>query len=158
MNTEDFISGNANTLVSSSIAILNPNDIESYQVLKDASATAIYGARAAKATLRVQEDTREVLLTEDGRWLIAYSGNTVQVWDLQEQPPKRPTSSIELEHGVLRVLLLPDGVSLAVLRIDKDFDIAIDFLDLQLNATTRQPLAVGMPIRPELFKISPDNF
>ena len=29
--------------------MLNPNDIESYTVLRDASATSIYGSRAAKA-------------------------------------------------------------------------------------------------------------
>ncbi len=51
VNTEDLISGNANTLVSSSIANLNPNDIESFQILKDASATAIYGARAANGVI-----------------------------------------------------------------------------------------------------------
>jgi len=51
VNTEDLISGNANTLVSSSIANLNPSDIESFQILKDASATAIYGARAANGVI-----------------------------------------------------------------------------------------------------------
>ncbi|MBV6644357.1 MAG: SusC/RagA family TonB-linked outer membrane protein [Cyclobacteriaceae bacterium] len=51
VNTDDLISGNANTLVGSSIANLNPNDIESYQILKDASATAIYGARAANGVV-----------------------------------------------------------------------------------------------------------
>ena len=51
VNTDDFISGNANTLISSSIANLNPDDIESFQVLKDASATAIYGGRAANGVI-----------------------------------------------------------------------------------------------------------
>ena len=51
VNTDDFISGNANTLTSSSIANLNPSDIESFQILKDASATAIYGARAANGVI-----------------------------------------------------------------------------------------------------------
>lgn len=51
VNTDDFISGNASTLISSSIANLNPNDIESFQILKDASATAIYGARAANGVI-----------------------------------------------------------------------------------------------------------
>lgn len=59
VNTEDLISGNANTLVSSSIANLNPNDIESFQILKDASATAIYGARAANGVI--------VITTKRGR-------------------------------------------------------------------------------------------
>ncbi len=51
VDTDDLISGNANTLVSSSIANLNPSDIESFQILKDASATAIYGARAANGVI-----------------------------------------------------------------------------------------------------------
>lgn len=59
VNTEDLISGNANTLVGSSIANLNPSDIESFQILKDASATAIYGARAANGVI--------VITTKRGR-------------------------------------------------------------------------------------------
>lgn len=51
VNTDDFISGNANTIISSSVANLNPSDIESFQILKDASATAIYGARAANGVI-----------------------------------------------------------------------------------------------------------
>lgn len=51
VDVDDLISGDANTLVSSSIANLNPSDIESFQILKDASATAIYGARAANGVI-----------------------------------------------------------------------------------------------------------
>ena len=51
VNTDDLISGNANTLIGSSIANLNPSDIESFQILKDASATAVYGARAANGVI-----------------------------------------------------------------------------------------------------------
>ena len=51
VSTDDFTSGNASTLTGSSIANLNPNDIESFQILKDASATAIYGARAANGVI-----------------------------------------------------------------------------------------------------------
>ena len=40
VSANDIITGNANTLTTSSIAGLNPDDIQSYQVLKDASATA----------------------------------------------------------------------------------------------------------------------
>lgn len=39
-------SGDATTLISSAIAGLNPDDIESFQILKDGSATSIYGAKA----------------------------------------------------------------------------------------------------------------
>ncbi|MDY3091135.1 MAG: carboxypeptidase-like regulatory domain-containing protein, partial [Porphyromonas sp.] len=46
-------SGDATTLISSAIAGLNPDDIESFQVLKDGSATSIYGARAMAGVIVV---------------------------------------------------------------------------------------------------------
>ncbi|HNP18836.1 MAG TPA: SusC/RagA family TonB-linked outer membrane protein [Fulvivirga sp.] len=70
VNTDDFISGNANTLISSSVANLNPNDIESFQVLKDASATAIYGARAANGVIIITTKRGK-----SGELKVNYSGN-----------------------------------------------------------------------------------
>lgn len=46
VSADDLSSGDANTLISSAIAGLNSDDIESFQILKDGSATSIYGARA----------------------------------------------------------------------------------------------------------------
>ena len=46
IDAEDLSSGDANTLISSAIAGLNSDDIESFDILKDGSATSIYGARA----------------------------------------------------------------------------------------------------------------
>lgn len=46
VSADDLSSGDATTLISSAIAGLNANDIESFQILKDGSATSIYGARA----------------------------------------------------------------------------------------------------------------
>ncbi|MDO5608183.1 MAG: SusC/RagA family TonB-linked outer membrane protein [Capnocytophaga sp.] len=46
LGPEDLSSGDATTLISSAIAGLNPDDIENFEVLKDGSATSIYGARA----------------------------------------------------------------------------------------------------------------
>ena len=43
---EELASGDAKTLISSAVAGLNSDDIESFTVLKDGSATSIYGARA----------------------------------------------------------------------------------------------------------------
>ena len=42
------ISGQANAL-----ALINPNDIESFSILKDASATAIYGSRASNGVIMI---------------------------------------------------------------------------------------------------------
>lgn len=51
LSNEEISSGNLETLLSSSTAGLNPEDIESFQVLKDASATALYGARALNGVI-----------------------------------------------------------------------------------------------------------
>lgn len=46
VGADELSSGDAETLISSAIAGLNADDIESFQILKDGSATSIYGARA----------------------------------------------------------------------------------------------------------------
>ena len=44
-------SGDATTLLSSSVAGINMNDVESFFILKDAEATSLYGARAANGVV-----------------------------------------------------------------------------------------------------------
>ena len=46
VTSDELSSGDAKTLISSAVAGLNSDDIESFTVLKDGSATSIYGARA----------------------------------------------------------------------------------------------------------------
>ncbi len=46
LDFSQLASGDATTLIGSSIAGLNANDIKNIEILKDASATALYGARA----------------------------------------------------------------------------------------------------------------
>ncbi|NCC10887.1 MAG: SusC/RagA family TonB-linked outer membrane protein [Bacteroidia bacterium] len=53
VSADDLSSGDAVTLVSSAIAGLNADDIESFQILKDGSATSIYGARAMAGVIVV---------------------------------------------------------------------------------------------------------
>lgn len=70
LTADDIITGNANTLTASSVAGLNPDDIQSFQVLKDASATALYGTRAKNGVI--------VITTKRGKsgaTRISYSGN-----------------------------------------------------------------------------------
>lgn len=43
---QDLVAGDLNSLLSSALAGLNANDIESFEILRDASASAQYGARA----------------------------------------------------------------------------------------------------------------
>ncbi|MCC8146646.1 MAG: SusC/RagA family TonB-linked outer membrane protein [Bacteroidales bacterium] len=46
ISADQLSSGDAITLISSAVAGLNADDIESFQILKDGSATSIYGAKA----------------------------------------------------------------------------------------------------------------
>jgi TonB-dependent SusC/RagA subfamily outer membrane receptor len=51
ISPDQLSSGDASTLISSSVAGINADDIESFQILKDASATALYGARAMNGVI-----------------------------------------------------------------------------------------------------------
>jgi TonB-linked SusC/RagA family outer membrane protein len=51
VSADDLTSGDLSTVLSSGVAGLNPDDIEDIQVLKDASATALYGAQAMNGVI-----------------------------------------------------------------------------------------------------------
>lgn len=59
VSSDNLSSGDAITLISSAIAGLNADDIESFQILKDGSATSIYGAKAMAGVI--------VITTKKGR-------------------------------------------------------------------------------------------
>ena len=61
VSAEDFISGNANTLISSSVANLNPNDIESFQVLKKMPLPPPFMGKGGKRCDRDHHQTRKKL-------------------------------------------------------------------------------------------------
>jgi TonB-linked SusC/RagA family outer membrane protein len=70
ISNDQLSSGDPTTLLSSSVAGLNANDIESFDILKDAAATALYGARAMNGVI--------VITTKRGKSgtpVISYSGN-----------------------------------------------------------------------------------
>ncbi|MEE1946040.1 SusC/RagA family TonB-linked outer membrane protein [Pedobacter sp. KR3-3] len=72
ISNEALTSGDASTLIGSSVAGLNPDDIESFNILKDAAATGMYGARAMNGVVVVT--TKKGKLTE-GAPKISYRGN-----------------------------------------------------------------------------------
>ncbi len=53
LDADALSSGDAETLIASAIAGINADDIESFQILKDGSATSIYGARAMAGVIVV---------------------------------------------------------------------------------------------------------
>ncbi|SKB73511.1 TonB-linked outer membrane protein, SusC/RagA family [Sphingobacterium nematocida] len=72
ISNEALSTGDANTLIGSSVAGLNPDDIESFTILKDAAATAMYGARAMNGVIVVV--TKKGRNTE-GKTHLNYSSN-----------------------------------------------------------------------------------
>jgi len=71
ISNEALSTGDANTLIGSSVAGLNPNDIESFTILKDAAATAMYGARAMNGVIVV---TTKKGRNTDGKANVSYNG------------------------------------------------------------------------------------
>lgn len=70
ISNDQLSSGDPTTLLGSAVAGLNANDIESFVILKDAAATALYGARAMNGVV--------VITTKKGRIgkpLVTYTGN-----------------------------------------------------------------------------------
>lgn len=70
ISNDQLSSGDPNTLLGSAVAGLNPDDIESFDILKDAAATALYGARAMNGVI--------VITTKRGKaggLSIGYTGN-----------------------------------------------------------------------------------
>ena len=57
--------------LSNPLAMVNPNDIESFTVLKDASATAIYGSRASNGVIVITTKKG----SKTGKVKFSYSGN-----------------------------------------------------------------------------------
>ncbi|GGH22711.1 SusC/RagA family TonB-linked outer membrane protein [Sphingobacterium alkalisoli] len=70
ISNDQLSTGDANTLLGSSVAGINADDIESFEILKDAAATSLYGARAMNGVI--------VITTKKGKkgaQAISYSGN-----------------------------------------------------------------------------------
>ncbi len=77
ISNDQLTSGDPSTLLGSAVAGLNANDIESIDILKDASATALYGARAMNGVIVVSTKRGQ-----SGRPIVTYSGN----YSLQLKP------------------------------------------------------------------------
>lgn len=69
ISADDLASGNAATLLASAVSGLNANDIKSFEILKDASATALYGARAMNGVIVVTTKSGK-----QGSTTVNYSG------------------------------------------------------------------------------------
>ncbi|MEG0464562.1 SusC/RagA family TonB-linked outer membrane protein [Bacteroides sp.] len=80
VSAEELTSGNLSTLLSSGVAGLNPEDISSFEILKDVSATSLYGAQAMNGVI--------VITTKQGKkdkLTINYTGSIA----MKERPHYR---------------------------------------------------------------------
>ncbi|WP_083631187.1 SusC/RagA family TonB-linked outer membrane protein [Labilibacter marinus] len=90
MSSDDLSSGDAKTLISSAIAGLNADDIESFDILKDGSATSIYGARAMAGvivitTKRGKAGVSRISYTGEYTYRLKPSYNDYNIMNSQEQ-------------------------------------------------------------------------
>ena len=81
MNTSQIKSGDFDNIFATGIGSLNPNDIESITVLKDASAAAIYGSRAANGVIVVTTKHGQA-----GKAHVSYMGSV----SVQTKPSRSP--------------------------------------------------------------------
>jgi TonB-linked SusC/RagA family outer membrane protein len=70
ISNDQLSSGDPTTLLGSAVAGLNANDIESFDILKDAAATALYGARAMNGVVVITTKKGRA-----GRTSVNYTGN-----------------------------------------------------------------------------------
>ena len=70
ISNDQLTSGDASTLIGSSVAGLNMDDIEDINILKDAAATAQYGARAMNGVIVIRTKKGRV-----GKTQVSYTGN-----------------------------------------------------------------------------------
>ena len=90
VSADDLSSGDANTLISSAIAGLNSDDIESFDILKDGSATSIYGARAMAGvivvtTKRGKAGQSRISYTGEYTYRLKPSYDTFNIMNSQDQ-------------------------------------------------------------------------
>lgn len=90
VDADALSSGDAETLISSAIAGLNADDIESFQILKDGSATSIYGARAMAGVIVVttkkgKQGSNRISYTGEFTMRLKPSYNDFNIMNSQEQ-------------------------------------------------------------------------
>lgn len=86
LSSEELAAGGFDNIFVNGVGNINPNDIESITVLKDAAASAIYGSRAANGVIVVTTKRGK-----EGRMKVSYSNNFI--WSF------RPQRSLDLMNS-----------------------------------------------------------
>lgn len=111
--------------VSNPLSLVNPNDVESFSILKDASATAIYGARASNGVIIITTKkgtsgevkfnfTTDVSMSKAGEGLDTMTSSEY-VRFIQEYLPTYtsnlgvPVGSVTTNESITQIIDTPDG-------------------------------------------------
>ena len=118
--------------VGRSIDFLNPSDIESIEVLKDASATAIYGSRGANGVIMVTTKRGQ-----QGSNNMQFSAN----WGLNTSPDRLDVGTIQDFVKAIRITKQNDGTAFTEMAwADPSLDSRLNNLDWQ-DIMTRRALS-----------------
>ncbi|WP_367112889.1 SusC/RagA family TonB-linked outer membrane protein [uncultured Chitinophaga sp.] len=111
ISNDQLSSGDPTTLLGSAVAGLNANDIESFAILKDAAATALYGARAMNGVVVITTKKGRV-----GKPLVTYTGNfstqlkpNYREYNIMNSAEQMGVYSELEDKGVLRMGILDGG-------------------------------------------------
>ncbi len=123
--------------VGTSIEFLNPNDVESIEILKDASATAIYGSQGANGVIMITTKKGS-----QGKAQLTFSAN----YGVQMLSRKLDMANAsEFVHGVRRAAA-SDGIGMtngAWINYDKDLN-SIDWQDEMTQTALQQNYNISL--------------
>lgn len=108
--------------VGSSIDFLNPNDIESIEILKDASATAIYGTRGANGVIMITTKNGN-----KGKPKLSFSAN----YGLQFNANKMNVADADLFTQGVRMAVENDNIAMTNLAYSEEYIGKLNSIDWQ---------------------------
>lgn len=153
--------------VGNPLSLINPNDIESFTILKDASATAIYGSRASNGVLIIttkKGTSGEAIFNFSARSSLSNipDGDFVPVMDsntfvrfISEYFPERlgllgvPVGSVVTDQPVSQIISTPDG-DRAIYNTDWQDVIYRTAITNDYNFGVRANLLGKIPVRASL--------
>ncbi len=108
--------------VGTSIDFLNPNDVESIEILKDASATAIYGTRGANGVIMITTKN-----ANKGKTRLNFSAN----YGLQFSANKIDVADADLFTQGVRAAVKGDNIAMTNLAYGEDYIGKLNHIDWQ---------------------------
>ncbi len=134
--TNDGVGGSRGILAS-----INPNDIESFTVLKDASATAIYGSRASNGVIIIVTKKGRSSLSVDYDIQYTFGENTDEISVFSADEFRSLVNSQPINGTTLNTALLGDS------NTNWQDEIFRETVSVQHNLTVRGSLFNALPAR-----------